>query len=356
MIEDVIFLGAGASASEGAPLQGALFRDYFQFSRENPSEIDSRMNKRLHRFFSSFFGIDLRSSLLNEIAFPTFEECLGILELALNRQESFRGFSLAPSRSDIQRTRDDLIFLIAIILHKKLRGVAMHHRELVNRLKTENRLKNTAFVSLNYDILIDNALMDQYEHIDLDYCVTFTNFEREGDWTAPQPDRSVKLFKLHGSLNWLYCPTCVSLTLTPKEKRIATLVFRPQRCKECQSNMIPIVIPPTFFKVMSNYYLQEIWRQAEISLKRIHRIFFCGYSFPDADMHVKYLLKRIENKLGYTPEIFVINNHKGKSRRQREEEKLRYGRFFKDSEKVHYTSLSFQHFCQNGIRRARRQS
>ena len=100
---------------------------------------------------------------------------------------------------------------------------------------------------------------------------------------------------------------------------------------------------------MSNFYLQEIWRKAENALKQAKRIFFCGYSFPDADIHIKYLLKRVEINRGSTPEIFIINNHKGKSDDQRENEELRYKRFFKNSQKVHHTNQSFENFCEQGI-------
>jgi len=348
-IEDVIFLGAGASASEGAPLQGSLFKDYFLHSRNNPEELDQAMNQRLRDFFLSFFGIDTLNHNLNEIIFPTYEECLGILELALNRQESFKSFSLTPRTPDIQRIREDLIFLIAIILNKKLSGTARFHHTLAERLKRENRLKKTAFISSNYDILIDNALADLYESFDLDYSIEFTNFESGDDWRRPRKSRAIKLFKLHGSLNWLYCPTCISLTLTPKDKRVATLVFRPKVCEKCQSEMIPIIIPPTFFKVMSNYFLQEIWRQVEITMGEVRKIYFCGYSFPDADIHIKYLLKRIETSQGRTPEIFIINNHRNKPEEEKRLEEIRYKRFFKCSDRVIYTDLSFQEFCERGI-------
>ena len=50
-----------------------------------------------------------------------------------------------------------------------------------------------------------------------------------------------------------------------------------------------------------------------------------------------------------TPEIYVINNHKGKSEDQKQAEEFRYKRFFKESQNVHYTDLSFQDFCNNGI-------
>ncbi|MFZ5993500.1 MAG: SIR2 family protein [Thermodesulfobacteriota bacterium] len=347
-IEDIIFLGAGASACEGAPLQGDLFREYFRSCQiERDDRLNNEMDQRLVEFFEIFFGIDIKSGVLDNVSFPTFEEILGMLELALNREESFKDYNLTPDKPRIQRIREDLIFLIAIILDKKLRGKAKYHKKLINRLKI--KLSKTVFVSLNYDILIDNALVDLHPSYDLDYGVEFTNFEKPSDWKRPRTQKAVCLYKLHGSLNWLYCPTCISLTLTPKEKRVATLVFNPQICDVCGSEMAPIIIPPTFFKVMSNFYLQEIWRKAENALKQVKRIFFCGYSFPDADIHIKYLLKRVEINSGSTPEIFIINNHEGISDYQRESEELRYKRFFKNSYKVHYTDQSFENFCEQGV-------
>jgi len=349
-IEDIILLGAGASASEGAPLQGDLFREYFSsYQTEKDYRINNEMDQSLVQFFKTFFGIDIKSGDLNSVSFPTFEEILGILELALNREESFKDYSLTPDKPWIQRIREDLIFLIAIILDKKLRLEVKHHKKLVNRLKREQKLSKTGFISLNYDILIDNALVDIYPSYDLDYGVEFTNFEKQDDWKRSEAKKSVCLYKLHGSLNWLYCPTCISLTLTPKEKRVATLVFKPQNCEVCGSEMVPIIIPPTFFKVMSNFYLQEVWHKAEKALKQAKRIFFCGYSFPDADIHIKYILKRVEINRGSTPEIFIINNHEGKSDYQKKSEELRYKRFFKDNHKVHYTDQSFENFCERGV-------
>jgi hypothetical protein len=221
-IEDIIFLGAGASASEGAPLQGDLFREYFQFWQTGVNHrINAEMNQRLVEFFAKFFGIDIKSGDLNDVYFPTFEEILGILELALNRGESFKDYSLSPDKPRIQRIREDLIFLIAIILDKKLRREGVHHKKLLNRLKNEETLPKTGFVSLNYDILIDNAIAGLHPTYHLDYGVEFTNYYKEGDWHRPDAEKALYLYKLHGSLNWLYCPTCTSLTLTPKEKRVA---------------------------------------------------------------------------------------------------------------------------------------
>lgn len=349
-VTDIVFFGAGASASEGAPLQGELFKKYFSFYKHELNRLPTKkMSSRLTNFFEDFFGINIEDNNLTGASFPTFEEILGLLEFAINRGESLRNYSSTANKPQLQRIREDMIFLIAIILDKELRGEPKHHKILVDRLMNEGIINKTGFISLNYDILIDNSLVDIYENYDLDYGIDFTNFYKKNDWRRPRVHRAINLFKIHGSLNWLYCPTCISLTLTPKEKEVATLAFRAKKCYNCDTEMIPIIIPPTFFKVMSNYYLQELWHKTEKLLGRAKRIFFCGYSFPDADIHIKYLLKRVEINKGFTPEIYIINNHKEKSQYEKASEELRYKRFFRESNRVKYTDLSFEDFCKHGI-------
>ncbi len=342
-IEEVIFLGAGASAADGAPDQKRLFKDYF----ENGPHEDV-FTTSLSQFFKDFFGIDTRNNL-DDIDFPTFEEILGILELSLNRYESFRNYPLIPQDPKVQNIREQIIFLIARILKHKLQSGRRTHDALITRLKSQSLLKKTAFISLNYDILIDNALTDIHDVIDLDYGIQFTNFTRKNDWHRPRVNRSIKLFKLHGSLNWLYCPTCISLTITPKDKSVSTIAETSITCISCQTKMIPIIIPPTFFKVMSNHFLQQIWLETEHTLMATQRIVFCGYSFPDADVHIKYLLKRVEVNRGTTPDIFIFNDHIGKEPHIKKQEKERYERFFSKKQKVRYLDKSFQDFCKDGI-------
>ena len=60
-------------------------------------------------FFKTFFDIDTNDyKNLSKIKFPTFEEVLGILELAINRQESFKGFDLNSS-DGLQKIRERLL-------------------------------------------------------------------------------------------------------------------------------------------------------------------------------------------------------------------------------------------------------
>ena len=103
------------------------------------------------------------------------------------------------------------------------------YRILIKRLINQNKILNTDFISLNYDIILDNVLTDIYKYdFDRDYG-RMTNFERFNDWKKPRSSRAVKLYKPHGSLNWLYCPICISTTLTPKEKGVVKLRLTPQK-------------------------------------------------------------------------------------------------------------------------------
>lgn len=315
MIEDIVFLGAGASRAEGAPLQADLFREYFKRCKPGPESKkgEKTLYDRMKKFFNDFFGIDVERNAIDRASFPTFEEALGILEIAIKREEAFRGWISASANSDIkiQRYRQSLIFLIGTVLERALRGKAAHHRKLVQTLRQQRRLSKTAFISVNYEILIDNALMES-EGIDYGVEPEPSQNIYSDSLAGPSSDR-ICLYKLHGSLNWLYCPTCISLTITPFTKSGAELVHEPKQCEKCSGNVVPIIVPPTFFKVMSNHFLEQIWFKTDKLLRNAKRIIFCGYSFPDADIHIRYLLKRAElyNARGF--QIYVINYHDSKS-------------------------------------------
>jgi hypothetical protein len=348
MVDTAIFLGAGASKAEGAPLQGELFADYFS----SPSFRKSRgkMDRELADFFSEMFHIDVRRRDIRAVNFPTFEEVLGLTDLAIMRKEAFRHFDIENRDRNSGRLRfvaQYLVFLVAKVLHEKLGDRARLHRQLVVALRTRNQLLNTVFVSTNYDILIDNALTEEQANgISLDYGVEFRNFDWPADWMRPVRGTSVSLFKPHGSLNWLFCPTCDELEITPKEKGVVTRLiseYADRRCAECQSVYSPLIVPPTFYKDLNNAFLSSIWNRTDVALRKVKRIVFCGYSFPDADIHIKYLLKRAQTNRDTLLKVTVVNNHTGKKAADAQQERDRYTLFLGSA--VEYTDKSFEQFA-----------
>lgn len=349
-MKTAIFLGAGASAAEGAPLQTNLFRDYFKLVKSRSVFVSPDHERDLVTFFLIMFGIDVDHGNLDKLIFPTFEEALGVLDLADLKDESFRHFqniSLASNSGQIKFLRLYLIYLMADIINNNLTSSKNIHRTLVRKLNQAKTIQNTIFITTNYDILCDNVLSDLYPKKKIDYGIDFINFV---DGTFQPPGKAgIKLFKLHGSLNWLHCSTCNNVRITLYEKGVYKLMTEPEHatCPNCGTFYSPIIVPPTFFKNFSKVFLNQVWNKAEFELLDVDHLVFCGYSFPDADMHVKYLIKRIQkNRPDSKPlKISVVNNHPGKTDATKKEEKNRFVRFLGFG--VDYTNYSFEEFAND---------
>jgi hypothetical protein len=353
MVDTAIFLGAGASKTEGAPLQGQLFAEYFSSADFRRSR--SKMDRELAAFFLEMFKLNVKRGNMADITFPTFEEVLGLTDLAIMRKEAFRHFDIENreqrNSGRLRLLSQYLVFLVAKVLDAKLPRRVGYHRKLVRNLVKADELRNVVFVSTNYDILIDNALTEEPEQgFDLDYGVEFRNFDPswQGDnhWRRPALDNSVQLFKPHGSLNWLFCPTCSELEITPKEKGVVTRLisdFAKKECFRCGSVFSPLIVPPTFYKDLNNVFLSTIWNRTDVALQKVKHVIFCGYSFPDADIHIKYLLKRAQTNRSGVLTVTVINHFPDKDPELADQEKYRYERFLGTT--VKYTKRSFEEFA-----------
>jgi NAD-dependent SIR2 family protein deacetylase len=341
-----IFLGGGASAAEGAPMQTEVFYEYFRMVNEHPKMVTTDMVQEINAYFSEVFGIDTGiDHQANQ--FPTFEEALGILDLAVRRREALKNFDLENISKNSNRIgfmRQYMVLLLATVLNYKIRDNRNLHKTLVTNLYNKGIINETVFITTNYDVLIDEAISN-IKNFKIDYGFDFSNLN------SPDSNRRVILYKLHGSLNWLYCPACNEILHTGSSKPILQMIDNRGAidCQRCQSIMLPVIIPPTFYKDMSNVYLNTVWNKAELTLREVDRLIFCGYSFPDADMHIKYLIKRIQtNRLSTSSlDFIVINHHQGKNIHIAEKEKARFLRFL--GKGVNYTSVCFEEFAANPL-------
>lgn len=349
MKKTVIFLGAGASKADGAPLQAELFKSYIMSSLTPPNAYDQnsydKMKCSIYHFFSSFFGLDLKDvenndTVLAKMQFPTFEEALGILDLAISKNEEYKYVG-----KSMQFMRESLIFSMAAAIQYQLNNCEEHHRKnhdmLIKNLKEQLLDHTISLISTNYDLLVDNAILNQMAICD--YGFSYPNRGNCSD---------IHLLKIHGSLNWLYCPTCKNIDVKNGQKSMidATLDPLKSRCPRCESIQASIIVPPTYFKDMSNPFLLKIYETAENELLAAQQIIFCGYSFPDADMHIKYLLKRAElNSNREDPLIIkIINGYNGKRAEISQDESHRYKRFFSNKTIVqYYDDVSFENFATN---------
>lgn len=140
------------------------------------------------------------------------------------------------------------------------------------------------------------------------------------------------LLKLHGSINWGVCPSCGNTQEFPMgfdrrrhgpdvlDRLLGTACkWHPEtqeiRDDESPSHFRyqPLLVPPTWSKSGQCATLRDVWRQAVMEIASAKRLVFVGYSMPDTDVHVRYLLGAGLAGRESVPPVMVVNYHDDQS-------------------------------------------
>jgi hypothetical protein len=109
-----------------------------------------------------------------------------------------------------------------------------------------------------------------------------------------------KIMKLHGSINWLYCPNCSRLYVH-RYKNIG--INYADVCPHCPVNedqkilLEEMILTPTMLKELQNHHLGLTWQHAFMELNQADKVVFIGYSLPLADFELRYFWHRIGTTL-----------------------------------------------------------
>lgn len=291
----VIIFGAGATKACGGPLT---------------NEILTRAITTIHIDREDFLATlnDFLRDNFHEVQpgiYPSLPLLISFIDTAIDRNHS-----LGPnwSREKLSRVRAALDYVIFAVLEYDLKTLQRnYYLELYQHIIGKTGQFPTT-ISLNYDIIADNAIsrwsndhgnpMKSFP----DYCCDITS-------PAYQDKKGTgRLLKLHGSLNWLYCPNCNRLDVGISEsgknsvkmleelyielKLEDRLSCHGRPCLSCGSEVEPVMISPTYFKDYRNPHISRIWYEADQALRHADKVIIIGYSLPEDDLDVLYLLKR----------------------------------------------------------------
>lgn len=342
----VIVLGAGASSSDGCPLQSDLIRDYFELIKNGRIDFSQQHHLDYRDVLSDFFkltsGFDYAVDDHQKFTFPTFEECLAIASLA----DASTGTPPSPSRYDA------LIYLIAKVLQEILFGknkidddhFARHHRMLVHQLRECGVLDRTIFVDINYDTLLDTAC--EKEGFQTYYGKNLEELEwfRSDDTSHDRP--VVHVLKPNGSINWLWCRDCKKLRMMKDHNAMMGGLLKVLFDDDCKQPFSPAITPPSYSKDVNLARLMEgIDREIASAFEHASVVFFCGYSFPEADFHIKAWMKAGETRRATPiPAMYLVTHHDRKTDAQAAAEFDRYSRFFNRDAHIIQTGVDFQTF------------
>jgi len=311
----VVIFGAGATKACKGPLTNEILPRAFELRSRGNSKVDREgYLDDVERFLIQNFHLPTTLSDRRDAHYPPLPLLLSLVDVAIDRKQSF---SAAWNTDQVTRVRDALEYVIFAVLEHDLerirQGSENIYRGFLQRLW--DRGGDLAVISLNYDIIADNALADMANTFPDYGCDIATDlYQRHLNDQSGAPRRP-RLYKPHGSLNWLYCPACQRLDLGVSEdgkKTVKVLeeLYREEKprvgslddryscasseCadKDCRTPVRPIMITPSHIKDYRNPHVARIWYGAARELRKAERVHIIGYSLPPDDVDVIYLLKQ----------------------------------------------------------------
>lgn len=298
MSKTVYFLGAGATkaAAPDAPLNKNLLKNALVDFNKSP-EADSLL--------------DFIAKLYHRINPVVDNQIWNLLDYIIQE-----GKSPCPKYNleQIIELRKHVLHLIIKEFQKSLEIAEPRiHKLFVGKIKDTD----SAIISTNYDILIDSAISyitglnygakartiitGGYDTFGLQRAMTYMP-------GIPLNNGKIPLFKIHGSLNWLYCSKCDEVDVSTDKGAVLT-VSEDYYCfnAHCTHKYEPLLITPTMFKNYENRFIKETWEYAEKALIEADQLVFIGYALKDEDYQIRCLLmKALLNKANGYDGIIVI--------------------------------------------------
>ena len=322
MEKTVYILGAGFSYDGGYPLQSDLLNNALNYQFDilsgkdsneflNLSNIIPPIQEKLRKFINAFYPAKTQ---------PTLEDVFTLLDQTIAR----RGHCLSYSWNRLDELRDGLKRTILILFHDASERLKNSEEDfyrilacyLINK-RIQAGIKGDAFsiISLNWDCLMEDSIywclnkVNGYKKADVDFCCYTSVLGKRSPHTPSVLQKAkrihnIKISKIHGSANWLLCPNCNRLyTGIGSEEDIWSLYVKQRACDNCSKlslgikqdslpQLEPFFITPTYVKVFDNTHIQMIWHNAYVELAEADKVVFIGYSLPEADYHLRTLIKR----------------------------------------------------------------
>jgi hypothetical protein len=187
------------------------------------------------------------------------------------------------------------------------------------------------FITFNQDLVIEKALTKAVEtwrysgipwSIFSCYEVPFAEFvidpnERRRVFPGRRNEDSVKVLKLHGSLNWVYTvrsgqdpKNSLRHPRTPLRCVVNQRVRADRRVtvRSTSRDLVPLIVPPIYEKTsMYSQAVGHLWGMADQEIRSADSLIVFGYSFPEADFAARTLLRSAFHHNSQLDSVSVID-------------------------------------------------
>ncbi len=302
----VLMLGAGASRASQRELP--TMRGFFGPSLD---EIPKELREFLQWFYPGTppGGFNL-------------EEVLSYLYLSAERASSWAGMAGGATGTAHDFRYEHLLTYVQNRLEIPQHSTCDKHVAVFSRLDFEDTI-----LTLNYDLIADQSLMkvettetagrrelkDWSRLYKLDGLIGEPNFYGGSPPSlSPREEEWGFYLKLHGSLDWFYCPNR-GCQKNQNIHRLSPSAFpagrvQGQPCRQCGSPLRTFMVPPLPAKrVEPAGRLSFLWNLALRELRQAARVIVIGVSFAPSDFELRWLVRQ-SAALRETPvELEIVN-------------------------------------------------
>lgn len=333
-----VFLGAGASKCFGWPLtsellpaiiSGLVDEDLFDDSRvntRNENKGDRQLLKKTLRALCP--GIRFDRDYLNKKAndLPLVTSLLSMLDFSLLTGQSLIA---GLARDQMSRARMLMERSIYEIVEHELEEESPGNWPMREANKCASIFSNwlcdlrpdtgqVGAVTSNYDLAmeqvwgfwIDQRRVVEKLEVDLGFSWLWaSNDDREMTVERPaKPKR--RLYKLHGSTNWMRCGLCDRIYINPGvDIAIYSYQRKPSDNNRCHCGHSPLeaaIVSPSFVRDGHSRNIEGVWQAALDWLRTADDWIVVGYSFPDEDLNIRSLFARAFASRSKKPYVTAI--------------------------------------------------
>jgi len=272
----LLFLGAGFSVDAGLPTQNNFFkhaRNEYKRGILDSNQYSGITAAQMITYASS----DVESE-------PTMENAFSMLDYVyyMKNDDYKLGHFLEDvfipvnsSQLGVSKAREYFLSALEkIFWYNRADNTYINHDLYYNFLDELLSQFDVYIITTNYDLVCESVI-NKMIGCDVILFPEIRFFEFQGPYVP------VPLMKLHGSIDW----------------------------KETKFDL-PNIIPPTWSKQFERKgKYNHIWNQAENAIIFSRKIIFIGYSMPEIDAHIRYLIKLgLLNSIieGNTKDVYVV--------------------------------------------------
>jgi SIR2-like domain len=367
-----VFLGAGASKCFGWPLTHELLPAILAGLIENDLFEDSRVNTRRENREDRLLlkktlralcpGIQFNQRFLKKSGgqLPLVTSLLSMLDFSLGTGQSLIS-GLAPKQ--VERARELMERAIYEIVEHELEETASDYWPMRKADKLafafskwmDSLRRGTAQVGVvtsNYDLAIEQTwgfyrdTLPAIEKlgVDLGFPWLWASNGRERLVNRPASPKR-RLYKLHGSTNWMKCSLCDRIHINPGVD-VAIYAFQQgvddnNRCHCGHAPLEAAIVSPSFVRDGHTSNLQGVWQSALDWLRQADDWIVIGYSFPDEDLNIRSLFARAFASRDEKPYVTAIQ-------RENRQTQTRYEAFF-PSDRLTYLTGGLDAFLKYAV-------